>query len=68
MIQYNSMLIPPGESIDIGSPGSLTPVSGQGFLFCMHLTFNKTSWYYRDTSKRLEITSMLVLKGLRADA
>ena len=24
---------PPGESIDIGSPGSLTPVSGQGFLF-----------------------------------
>ena len=27
------------------------PFSGQGFLFCIHLTFNKTSWYYRYTSR-----------------
>jgi hypothetical protein len=31
------------------------------------LTFDKTSWYYWITSERLEITSMLVLEGLRAD-
>ena len=61
------MLVHLRDFIDIGSPGSLTPVSGQGFLFYVHLTFEKYSWYTGNTSGRLEIASMLVLEGLRAD-